>query len=136
MLNNLETFVAGILIEKLESYEGQESIGSSLASLLFEEFIQQGSYFCNKDESILWIKENFTEIGYVVDEVLKIDSEFLAYNNPFSSPEAFMVQIMVYVADYLLYDCKEIEDLYKSKILLTHEKVEAICDQLQALSWD
>lgn len=134
MLNNLETFVAGTLIEKLESYEGQESIGSSLASLLFEEFIQQSSYFCNKDESILWIKENFTEIGYVVDEILTIDSEFLADNNPFASPEAFMVQIMVYVADYLLYDCKEIEDLYNSKIILTHEKVEVICDQLQALS--
>ena len=130
MKNSVNSFVAGVLMDKLDdhAYETVYYI-QDLADRLLEEENINGSYFCSTYKSTLWIKEHFEELGDIVEEYEDIFGEPPA--NPFNEPEKFMVQIMLNVADSIMNETKFISNFEDEQIELTQEVIDTLKAELE-----
>ena len=130
MKNSVNSFVAGVLMDKLD-YHAYETVYNiqDLAYKLLEEENINGSYFCNTYKSTLWIKEHFEELGDIVEEYEDTFGEPPA--NPFNEPEKFMVQIMLNVADYIMNETRFISNFEDEQIELTQEVIDTLKAELE-----
>lgn len=100
--NKIKNEVIDKLIEELNNYEDSNNYGSELAYNLFESYNIDGSMTYNSFEAINWIKQNFEDLGEIVEE---IKFSGLEIPNVFDEPEKFMVVIFLEVGEYLMGEC-------------------------------
>ena len=129
MKNSVNSFVAGVLMDKLADYANETMYVSDLAYNLLEEENVNSSYFCNGHKSTLWIKEHFEDLGDIVEEYENTFGEPPA--NPFSEPENFMVQIMLLVADSIMNETNFISNFEDAEIELTQEVIDTLKAELK-----
>lgn len=100
-LNDLEKDVLSRMIDHLDDLEGRDGYVSELAFTLFEAENIDGSMTYNTYKAEQWIAEHFHDLGDVVEDMS------VAWDitpNPFNNPEAFMVQVVIYIAEQLVYE--------------------------------
>ena len=100
-LNDLEKDVLERMIDHLDDLEGRDGYVSELAFTLFEAENIDGSMTYNTYKAEQWIAEHFHDLGDVVEDMS------VAWDitpNPFNNPEAFMVQVVIYIAEQLVYE--------------------------------
>lgn len=100
-LNDLEKDVLSRMIDNLDDLEGRDGYVSELAFTLFENENINGSMTYSTYKASQWIMENFHDLGDVVEDME--DYYGTAHANPFSNPEKFMVQVVLYLAEKLVY---------------------------------
>ena len=128
--NKIKNEVIEKLIEKLYNYEEQEVYGCGLGYKLFEGYNIDGSVTCNAYAATQWIKENFDDLGEIVEN---IQSQGLEIPNIFESPESFMVIIYLEVANYVMGKCKFIDKNWNDKLVLNKENIKTIKKELESL---
>lgn len=98
-LNNLEKDVLSMMIDNLYTLEGYDGNVSDIAFDLFACENASGSITYSAWRATEWIKDHFEDLGDVVEEV---QNEGDIKLNPFSNPEAFQVQVVLYLAEQLV----------------------------------
>lgn len=100
-LNALERDVLERMIDALDDMEGRDGYVSDLAFTLFEGENIDGSMTYSTYKAEQWIAEHFHDLADVVDDMA---ADWDITPNPFSNPEAFMVQVVIYIAEQLVYE--------------------------------
>ena len=127
--NAIKNEVKGIIIDRLDAYQGETIYGCDLGYKLFESENVDGSYTYNTHEAEKWIKENFDNLGEIVEErTFQLGSECIP--NIFDKPEAFQVVIFLEVSRYLIGQCSFIEENWDEEIEFTSENIAIIKSQL------
>lgn len=109
---SIDTCIKEWILDKLEEYEGE--IDSDLAYNLWERENIDGSITCSTYEAQKWIREYFSDLGDYVEEY---EQEFGQWPiNPFQAPEVFMVIMVIFITDKILYqyDVETKEELIKA----------------------
>lgn len=112
-LNDLEKDVLSRMIDKLDDLEGRDSYISDLAFTLFENENINGSMTYSTYKAEQWIAEHFHDLADVVEDMA---AEWDITPNPFNNPEAFMVQVALYVASDLVYQSEYLERSQEEEI--------------------
>lgn len=99
-LNDLEKDVLERMIDALDDLEGRDGYVSELAFTLFEGENIDGSMTYSTYKAEQWIAEHFHDLADVVDDMA---ADWDITPNPFSNPEKFMVQVVLYLAEQLVY---------------------------------
>jgi hypothetical protein len=99
-LNALERDVLERMIDALDDMEGRDGYVSDLAFTLFEGENIDGSMTYSTYKAEQWIAEHFHDLADVVDDMA---ADWDITPNPFSNPEKFMVQVVLYLAEQLVY---------------------------------
>lgn len=99
-LNDLEKDVLSRMIDNLDDLEGRDGYVSELAFTLFEGENIDGSMTYSTYKAEQWIAEHFHDLADVVDDMA---ADWDITPNPFSNPEKFMVQVVLYLAEQLVY---------------------------------
>ena len=99
-LNDLEKDVLERMIDNLDDLEGRDGYVSELAFTLFEGANINGSMTYSTYKAEQWIAEHFHDLADVVDDMA---ADWDITPNPFSNPEKFMVQVVLYLAEQLVY---------------------------------
>lgn len=100
-LNNLEKDVLSRMIDHLDDLEGRDGYVSELAFTLFEGENINGSMTYSTCKAEQWIAEHFHDLADVVEGM---SADWDITPNPFNNPEAFMVQVVLYLAEQLVYE--------------------------------
>ena len=100
-LNNLEKDVLECMIDHLDDLEGRDGYVSELAFTLFEAENIDGSMTYDTYKAELWIAAHFHDLADVVEDMA---ADWDITLNPFNNPEAFMVQVVIYIAEQLVYE--------------------------------
>lgn len=100
-LNDLEKDVLERMIDALDDLEGRDGYVSELAFTLFENENIDGSMTYSTYKAERWIADYFHELADVVEDMA---AEWDITPNPFNNPEAFMVQVVLYLAEQLVYE--------------------------------
>ena len=88
------------MIDHLDDLEGRDGYVSELAFTLFEGENIDGSMTYSTYKAELWIAEHFHDLADVVEDMA---ADWDITPNPFSNPEKFMVQVVLYLAEQLVY---------------------------------
>lgn len=99
-LNDLEKDVLERMIDALDDMEGCDGYVSDLAFTLFEAENINGSMTYSTYKAEQWIAEHFHDLADVVEDMA---ADWDITPNPFSNPEKFMVQVVLYLAEQLVY---------------------------------
>ena len=99
-LNDLERDVLERMIDALEGMEGRDGNVSDLAFTLFEGENIDGSMTYSTYKAEKWIAEHFHDLADVVEDIVV---DWGITPNPFSNPEKFMVQVVLFLAEELVY---------------------------------
>lgn len=99
-LNDLEKDVLERMIDHLDDLEGRDGYVSELAFTLFEGENIDGSMTYDTYKAELWIAAHFHDLADVVEDMA---ADWDIKPNPFSNPEKFMVQVVLYLAEQLVY---------------------------------
>ena len=128
--NTIKNEIIEDLKGKLYDYEGLSCYSCDLAYTLFEAYNYDGTITYSTNESIKWIKQNFENLGEIIEEIkLSIGVENIP--NVFEEPEKFQVIIYLEVASYLMSQCQLINDKWNDKITLDKKTIEIIKKQLE-----
>ena len=100
-LNDLEKDVLSRMIDNLDDLEGRDGYVSDLAFTLFEAENINGSMTYSTYKAEQWIAEHFHDLADVVEDMA---ADWDITPNPFSNPEKFMVQVVLYLAEQLVYE--------------------------------
>lgn len=100
-LNNLEKDVLSRMIDHLDDLEGRDGYVSELAFTLFEGENIDGSITYDTYEAEQWIAEHFLDLADVVEDMA---ADWDSTPNPFANPEVFMLQVVIYIAEQLVYE--------------------------------
>lgn len=126
----IKEFVADVLMNKLDEYEGTSSYGADLAYHLLEQYNVDGSYTYSTYEAKQWVASCFDELGDIVNEM---SEEGIPPCNVFDNPEGFQVCIMLYVAGELLGQCDAVNEFWNEEQELTEEIVAKIKKELNEI---
>lgn len=128
-MDTLKNFVIDAMIVELNEMEDREIYGADLGYEIFSEANCNGSYTCNALEAENFIKENYSEIGEVVEDIkFNLGAEFIP--NPFTEAEKFQVVIMLEMSNALCAQCPFIDENWNNSIELTEENIKLIINQL------
>ena len=105
-LNDLEKDVLSRMIDNLDDLEGRDGYVSELAFTLFEAENINGSMTFSAYKAELWIAEHFHDLADVVEDMA---ADWDITPKPFSNPEKFMVQVVLYLAEQRGRDEEEID---------------------------
>ena len=100
-LNALECDVLERMIDALEDMEGRDGYVSELAFTLFESENVDGSMTYSTYKAEQWIAKHFHDLADVVEDMA---ADWGITPNPFSNPEVFMIQVVLYLAESLVYE--------------------------------
>lgn len=127
--NKIKNEVIEILIGELENHESDVIYACDLVYVLLDKFGKKGSITYNAHKAKRWILSNFDDLEEIVDN---LESRGLKLPNAFVETEKFMVVIYSEVADYLLAQCKIIDDNKYNKITLDANTIKLIAEELIA----
>lgn len=131
-MDTLKNFVIDAMIDELNEMEGREVYGADLGYEIFNVASRNGSYTCDAQEAENFIKENYSEIGDVVEDIkFSLGAEFIP--NPFTEAEKFQVVIMLEMSNDFCAQCPFIDENWNNEIELTKENIKLIISQLEEL---
>lgn len=93
----MRQFMLDVIFDELDKHEDMNTNISSLAKSLLENYIIDGTYTYNKQESIDLIKKYWNDIADMYYDYVSLEDV-----NPFIDPEGFFVYIMVEYAENLM----------------------------------
>ena len=99
-LNALERDVLARMIDALDDMEGRDGYVSDLAFTLFEGENIDGTMTYSTHKAEQWIAEHFHDLADAVEDMA---ADWDITPNPFNNPEKFMVQVVLYLAEQLVY---------------------------------
>lgn len=120
-LNDLEKDVLERMIANLPTLEDREVYVEEIGFTLFEAENIDGSMTCSRAAARDWIVTYFDDIGEVVQYIQELTGEVIT---PFDNPEAFMVQVCMWVADALTQDLEE--EFSEPKILFDEDLISSL----------
>ena len=126
----IKEFVADVLMDKLDEYEGTSSCGGELDFYLLQQYNVDGSYTYSTYEAKQWVQEHFDELDEIVEAM---EDEGLPPVNVFQNIEAFMVCVMLYVAGELLGQCDTVNEFWNEEQELTEEIIAKIKEELNEI---
>lgn len=127
-MNDLEKWVLGEMIDKLEYMEGLEVCPCELALNLFERANCDGSYTYSTSKAVQWCHQFFRQLGDAVEDYSHDWGE--PPSNVFLFPERFQVQMILYLADTLATSSQFIAENWNSdEITLTKEVIDVIAKE-------
>jgi len=126
----IKEFVADVLMDNLDEYEGNSTYGADLAFYLLQQYNVDGSYTYSAYEAKQWVQEHFDELADIVNDMTE---EGLAPCNVFDNPECFMVQIMLYVAGGLLGQCDTVNEVWNEEFILEADIIKKIKEELNEI---
>jgi hypothetical protein len=126
----IKEFVADILMDKLDEYKGTSTYGCDLAFCLLQQYDADGSYTYSTYEAKQWVASCFDELGDIVNDMTE---EGLEPCNVFDNPEAFQVQIMLYVASQLLGQCDAVTAFWNEEFTLEADIIKKIKEELNEI---
>ena len=126
----IKEFVADVLTDKLDEYKGTSSYGADLAYHLLQQYNADGSYTYSTYEAKQWVQEYFDELADIVNDMTE---EGIPPCNVFDNPEAFVVQIILYVAGGLLGQCDTVAAFWDEEQELTEEIIAKIKEELNEI---
>lgn len=129
-MKTIKEFMVDVLKDKLYEYEGTSSYGGDLAYDLLQQYNVDGTYTYSTYKAKQWVQEYFNELSEIVEEMTE---EGLPPCNVFKNPEAFQVQIMLYVAGGLLGQCETVNEFWNDEQELTEEIITKIKEELDNL---
>ena len=100
VLNDLEKDVLSRMIDNLDDLEGRDGYVSELAFTLFEYANIDGTMTYSTYKAEQWIAAHFHDLADMVEDMA---ADWDITPNPFSNPEKFMVQVVLYLAEQLVY---------------------------------
>ena len=100
-LNALECDVIERMIDELDCMEGRDGYVSKLAFSLFEGANMDGTLTYSTEEAKQWIAAHTNDLADVVEDMA---SDWDITPNPFGNPEAFMLQVVLFLAESLVYE--------------------------------
>ena len=129
-MNELEKWVMGEMIDKLQEFEGVKAYPSDLAYMLFEEANCNNSYTFSTFEAEQWCIEYFDELGEVVEDYYNEFGVYPSYN-VFLFPERFQVEIMLFLASNLVWLSEYVVERMDSddEFILTSSVIETIAKE-------
>lgn len=142
--SKIKDFVKSEIVCKLEdfsidnnyNYEYMQIYACDLAYELFRNENIDGSFFYDIIHAKKWISEHFDDLSEIVEEIqTQFDEDFCnkILLDFFKNPDRFVVAIVLAVADYLLGQCKYIDENWDNDITLTNDVIDTICQQLDEL---
>ena len=128
-MNELEKWVMGEMIDKLQEFEGVKAYPSDLAYMLFEEANCNGSYTFSTVEAVQWCNKYFEQLGDVVEDYSHEFGE--PPSNVFLFPERFQVEIMLFLASNLVWLSEYVVERMDSddEFILTSSVIETIAKE-------
>lgn len=130
--NKIKEEVKEILKDKLDEYEDTTVYGCDLAYKLSESENCDGSYTYSSYKAKQWIKDNFEDLGEIVEE-MEFQMGKDSIPNVFNNPENFQVVVLIEVACSLLSRCDVIDEHWNDRIELDEEHISIIKEQLEIL---
>ena len=138
--NKIKDFVKSEIVRKLEDFENyicDDSVyACDLAYELFENENIDGSFFYDTIQAKKWLSEHFDDLSEIIKELqLQFDEDFCnkILLDFFKNPDCFIVVVVLEVANYLLGQCKYINENWNNDITLTNDIIDTICQQLDEL---
>lgn len=138
--SKVKDFVKSEIVYKLEKLENSICDDSVYAcDLAYELFRNENidkSFFYDTVKAKNWISEYFEDLSEIIEELqFRFDKDFCnkILLDFFKNPDCFIVVIVLEVADYLLGQCKYINENWDDKIILTNDVIDIICQQLDEL---
>lgn len=125
-MKNFSEFCKEYLFECLDEYEGTTKYGCDLAYRLCEESNINGSLTYSRQTAIEYLCEWWDDAADYSDYEADNYGE---RSNPFESPEAYMVRMVICGIDYLLSRCECIREAWNEQIEITPELIEQIREQ-------
>ena len=101
VLNDLEKEVLSLMIDNLDDLEGRDGYVSELAFTLFENANMDGTLTYSTYKAEQWIAGHFHDLADVVEDMA---ADWDITPNPFANPEVFMLQVVIYIAEQLVYE--------------------------------
>ena len=126
----IKEFVADVLMDKLDEYEGTSTYGGDLAYILLQQYNVDGSYTYSTYEAKQWVASCFNELGDIVEAM---EDEGIPPVSVFKDVEGFMVCIMLYVAGELLGQCDTVNEFWNDEQELTKEIIAKIKEELNEI---
>ena len=117
----MRQFMLDVIFDELDKHEDMNTNIRSLARSLLENYIIDGTYTYNKQESIDLIKKYWNDIADMYYDYTSLEDV-----NPFIDPEGFFVYIMVEYAENLI---KEVV-ITSDNFILDAEHIEYIRNEL------
>lgn len=117
----MRQFMLDVIFDELDKHEDMNTNISSLAKSLLENYIIDGTYTYNKQESIDLIKKYWDDIADMYYDYTSLEDV-----NPFIDPEGFFVYIMVEYAENLMNEVVITSDNF----ILDAEHIEYIKKEL------
>lgn len=117
----MRQFMLDVIFDELDKHEDMNTNISSLAKSLLENYINDGTYTYNKQESVELIKKYWDDIADMYYDYTSLEDI-----NPFIDPEGFFVYIMVEYAEKLMNEVVITSDNF----ILDNEHIEYIKNEL------
>jgi len=131
-MDTLKNFVIDAMIVELNEMEDREIYGADLGYEIFSEANCNGSYTCSVNEAENFIREYFSEIGEVVEDIkFNLGAELIP--NCFLQPEKFQVVIMLEMSNCLCGQCAFVNINWNNEFTLTKEVIEKITKELEEM---
>ena len=142
--SKIKDFVKSEIVCKLEdfsidnnyNYECTQVYACDLAYKLFENENIDGSFFYDTIQAKKWLSEHFDDLSEIIEELqFQFDEDFCnkILLDFFKNPDCFIVVVVLEVANYLLGQCKYINENWNNDITLTNDIIDIICQQLDEL---
>ena len=126
----IKDFVIDVLEDQLDEYEDSTICGGDLAYTLLESYNTDGTYTYDTYAAMGWVKLHFEEISDIIAEMKKTG---FCPVDVFENPEAFQVQIMLFVAGDLLGQCETVTSFWDDEIILEKNIIDKIKEELENL---
>lgn len=126
----IKDFVIDVLEDQLDEYEDSTIYGGDLAYTLLEPYNIDGTYTYDTYAAMGWVTLHFEEISDIIIEMKKTG---FCPVDVFDNPEAFQVQIMLFVAGDLLGQCDTVNEFWNDEIILEKNIIDKIKDELENL---
>ena len=132
---NLEKWVLSEMATHIRYWEGEER-EVCLGDLAFELFDNEnatGSYDCSSYRATQWAAEYFEELCEVVEDM---KNEWDSVATPFDDPEGFQVQVVLFLANRLMWESSTLQeaDGAEIEVTLTDELLERIAHDWETVA--
>ena len=117
-----------MIVFRLESMKFDNTVTSrELVEKIFCDEIKYKDDLFSRSSSIQWISSYFEAIYNFYHSPMS----FHATNDPFESPQDFMIELVCYIANFIIYNSEEFENYKKTGSKLTEAYIKYICNDIR-----
>ena len=135
--NEIKNIMIDDIMDKLEDYKDTEIYACDIAYTLYEAENADGcifSYYTRDNEE--FIKKYWDDLPEILEELRwNFDCEYFSkiLIDMFDNPCKFVLIVCLEVANYILGQCKLLEDNWNDKIILTRKNINILKKQLEEM---